>query len=486
MALAGPAGLLAALCAAPASSIADSSLPLGREPDRPRPTGRAIVLLDRRGERIRPVLDRSGLRPEVAIPQVGVAAVEPADDRGWLPSGASFAGTPPSQASNPSTSAQRLIPDDPAYSAPDPQAHGDTYQWHLRDERFPRAWNRSTGAGARLAVIDTGSTAATPTSAAGSSPPWTRTAGSTAGRRRSTRRPRHARRGLACATGDNGYGGASSRFGCELIVEKDGSQRRLNRQLDHRRGAARRRRDQHELRRAGRLAGDRGRGQVRVEARRRDGRGGEQREHDPPGASGSRASAEGDRSKLHRGKGLVVTAAEYGGSRAWFRPGKEGRIACRLRCGIGEPGEPGLFSNFPSNLTLLDTGIPPRVPPCHCRTSFEGDIRFAYIEGTSMAAPQVAGAAALIRARRPGIDAKRVIEILKQKAAGTGSGAASGGVLDAGYPRCAENRARFAARLRPRGEARRSRSRSFRRSRRRRPSRRSRRAGRSRCRRCSS
>ena len=39
MALAGPAGLLAALCAAPASSIADSSLPLGREPDRPDPPG---------------------------------------------------------------------------------------------------------------------------------------------------------------------------------------------------------------------------------------------------------------------------------------------------------------------------------------------------------------------------------------------------------------------------------------------------------------
>ena len=50
-----------------------------------------------------------------------------------------------------------------------------------------------------------------------------------------------------------------------------------------------------------------------------------------------------------------------------------------------------------------------------------------------MAAPQVAGAAALIRARRPGIDAKRVIEILKQKAAGNGFRRGLGwGVLDAG------------------------------------------------------
>jgi subtilisin family serine protease len=35
-----------------------------------------------------------------------------------------------------------------------------------------------------------------------------------------------------------------------------------------------------------------------------------------------------------------------------------------------------------------------------------------------MAAPQVAGAAALIRSRRPGIDAKRVVKVIKRTARG--------------------------------------------------------------------
>jgi serine protease len=429
--------LLTALCAVPASSIADSLLPLGRDPDRPRPTGRAIVLLDRPAGPIGPVLRRPGLRPEVAIPEVGVAAVEPPGGRGVASVRRELRGDPAVAGVEPEyRRAPRLIPDDPAYSALDPLApQGDTYQWHLRDERFPRAWNRSTGAGARLAVIDSGVDGGNPDLGSrivaavdqdgriDTGPPTVDEDG----------HGTHVA-GLACATGDNGYGGASSGFGCELIVEKtDLSDASI---VDSIIDAARRGADVINMSFGGPGASQAIEDAVRF-AWKRDVVMVAAASNDNTTRQGLPARAlqpKGTGPELHRGKGLVVTAAEYGGTRAWFRPGK-GRGVSLAAYGAtsASSANPGLFSNFPSNLTALDTGIPPRVPPCHCRTSFEGDIRFARLEGTSMAAPQVAGAAALIRARRPGLDPKRVIEILKQKAAGNGFRRGLGwGVLDAG------------------------------------------------------
>jgi serine protease len=126
----------------------------------------------------------------------------------------------------------------------------------------------------------------------------------------------------------------------------------------------------------------------------------------------------------------VVTAAEYDRSRAWFRPGR-GTGVSLAAFGAGSMGTRGIFSTLPANPTLLDTGTL-RVPPCLCRTSFEGDDRFAYLDGTSMSAPQVAGAAALIRSRATGMEAKRVIRILKRTAEGNEfHGGLGWGILDA-------------------------------------------------------
>ena len=72
---------------------------------------------------------------------------------------------------------------------------------------------------------------------------------------------------------------------------------------------------------------------------------------------------------------------------------------------------------------------------CGCRTTVDG-ATYAYLQGTSMAAPQVAAAAALVRALNPDLHALEVVRLLKQTArrpAGAGWSAELGwGILDAG------------------------------------------------------
>jgi subtilisin family serine protease len=54
------------------------------------------------------------------------------------------------------------------------------------------------------------------------------------------------------------------------------------------------------------------------------------------------------------------------------------------------------------------------------RTSVNGDNRFAYLVGTSMATPQVAGLVALMRSARPSISAPRIVKLIKLTASGCG------------------------------------------------------------------
>ena len=72
---------------------------------------------------------------------------------------------------------------------------------------------------------------------------------------------------------------------------------------------------------------------------------------------------------------------------------------------------------------------------CGCRTSYHGDSRYAYLEGTSMAAPQVAATAALMRRMNPDLKAGDIIRLLKRTArrpAGRGWSPELGwGILDA-------------------------------------------------------
>lgn len=142
---------------------------------------------------------------------------------------------------------------------------------------------------------------------------------------------------------------------------------------------------------------------------------------------------------LNKGIGLSVTAADYSGARANFagygseislaafgalHPNQGGPPLC-----VGAPG--GIFGAFPSYTTDLDTSIPPE----DCRTKLDGN-SYAYLEGTSMAAPQVAAVGAMMRELNPYAtltDVLRAIKQTGQRPSGSGFGSDLGwGILDAG------------------------------------------------------
>ncbi len=80
VAIAGAVGLIAASIGAPVGWAAEP-VPVSADPERPQPTGRAIVLV-RASASASAVLEGSELRREISIPQQGAAAVEPPDDPG--------------------------------------------------------------------------------------------------------------------------------------------------------------------------------------------------------------------------------------------------------------------------------------------------------------------------------------------------------------------------------------------------------------------
>jgi subtilisin family serine protease len=83
----------------------------------------------------------------------------------------------------------------------------------------------------------------------------------------------------------------------------------------------------------------------------------------------------------------------------------------------GPGGTSGILGAFPAQTTNLERGdSAKKLDPCRCRTSFNGDNRYAYLAGTSMSTPQVAGVAALMRHLNPDLPSADIVRILKQTA----------------------------------------------------------------------
>lgn len=371
------------------------------------------------------VADRDGLDVASAVPEIGMLSVEVGP--GGLPAlKRELAGDPRVESVRPDPPVQlRYSPNDFAFTHTDPHApNGDLTQWNLIREGGPRAWDLSRGAGAEVAMVDSGVDGSHPdiagriagASAFGTSSPTTDSVG----------HGTHTA-GLACGDSDNAFGIASIGFDCSLYIEKlalPGSCSNVAAALT---AAADRRSDVISMSLGGCNAAlvpalnyAQSRGSVLVVAAANS-----------PNPDGSCmtfplpdphdciypeewAQPLGTGPSVSYDRGLVVTSAQYNGAPSGFaEQTSHVSVAAFGSATNSIGGQQGILSSWPANSVDEDAS--------GGRTTVNGDNRFAYLEGTSMAAPQVAGVAALIRAVQPNIANTKVVHLIKATASHCGS-----------------------------------------------------------------
>ncbi|MDX6615272.1 MAG: serine protease [Solirubrobacterales bacterium] len=451
-----------------APAAVDSPHPTGRllaELDTPGPlAGRgadsSAVRSDRAGD-ARALIARLGERYDVeqGVPLAALAAVRPAPGESVDQLRSALIADPAVKRVDTEyyRELRGYIPNDPAYSAFDSlnapfPPNGDRFQWNLRKANFETAWAISHGAGAKVAIVDTGVSATSPdlsqVAAAVDQDPLDILNGP------QTDQNGHGTHvaGLACGNSDNGYGVASAGFDCPLIVEK---LKVSGNSLDEAsvvagitdaaaRGAAVINLSlggcgpDNALKTALDQAWAAGSIPVVAATNPGDSCGGAQAQGYPAGY----VQPAGTAPDQYFGKGLVVTMAKYDGTNANDPvAGLAGHGTGVSVAAYGDssalpaPGHPnglpGIFSTWPANTTSREGTCP--ASPCP-RTSFGGDNRFGYLFGTSMATPQVSGLVALIRSANPGMAPSQVIRTIKLTASNGGKwGDPLGwGVIDAG------------------------------------------------------
>jgi serine protease len=415
-------------------------------------TGNLLVLLEQ--SRIRATAASSAVDAAVArvggqlggaVPQIGLLTVRP-------PHGMSLGALAQLLRALPGVASvevehrfvPRFVPNDPALTAVDPSSDV-AWQWYLVREGFYRAWGIARGNGALVGVIDTGIDARHPdlsakiAAAVDQQQPWDSTGPA------DTDRVGHGTdvASLACADTDNGIGMAGAGYNCKLVIEKsdfsdssvaaaivDATDRHvdaLNMSFGPASPSTAGPAPESEVR-ALRYAATH---KVVLVAAAADSPGAEQ------GDPSNVLQPSGTGAKLSEGIGLDVTAADYNGGRASFAGyGSEISLAAYGAFNAGSAlcaGQPvGIFGAYPSNPTELEQGP----NPAACRVDLDGDSRYATIAGTSMATPQVAATAAMMRALNPFASLQDILRTLKltaRRPKGRGwSGNLGWGILDAG------------------------------------------------------
>ncbi len=432
--------LVAALVAAPAAAQAASE-----------PTGRLLVMLDdRRGSSAAraataAVLGQAGVRRDgTQVPQIGLVSVRPATGIAAPVLAVALRRLPGVRSVEVERRAElRLTPNDPALSAPETAGGtppGTTVAWWVPRIGLPAAWDVARGDGATVAVIDTGADGGHPDLQGKIAEAIDNDLINGHGPATSDENGHGTHvASLACAAGDNGVGGVGSGLNCKLLIFKsdlsDGSiagsivqaadrgADAINMSFGSDDPAAPR-----PIREAIEYAYSKG---VVLVAAANDTPAEEQ------GYPSNLLQPTGTGSDLAAGRGLTVTAANFGGQRASFA-GRGSQISLAAP-GAFEAGggPPGIFSSFPGNPTELEAGGSLLIPggDCRCRRTFGGDSRYAYLQGTSMAAPIVAGVAAMARELNPDATVVDIIRALKESAsrpAGSGWGPELGwGIVDA-------------------------------------------------------
>jgi serine protease len=416
-------------------------------------TGRVLVTLfggrSAHTAAVRAFLASAGARvagPQV--PQIGLVTVQP-------PAGVSFATFARRlRAADPSVRyvererrfTPRLVPNDPALSVPETAVGtppGTVVEWWPAREDLPRAWDMNSGAGALVGIIDTGIDGGHPElqSKIRQASDFDSNPGEGSATADQLGHGTHVA-SLACAAAGNGIGLAGAGLNCGLIIERtDLSDSSVAQSLV-------------DATDKGALAinmsfgtdGSQPASQVEVDAINYA------YNHNvilAAAAADQAVTEQGDPANvlqpsgtgadITQGKGIDVTSADFADQRSSFA-GLGSEISMAAYGSFADSsGPPGIFGAFPSNFTTIETGapgIPPQLPCTNCRTTFQGDNRYAYLQGTSMATPMVTAVGALMRNLNPWLRASEAIRILKATArrpAGTGWTQDLGwGILDGG------------------------------------------------------
>jgi serine protease len=429
-------------------------LPASAHAAGPQRTGRLLVTLERGTAAPAPAAPTATARAVAAaagaapsgpvVPQIGLVTVGPARGESLGALARRLRADPRVAAvALEHRGALRFQPNDPALALPETApatAPGTPVEWWAARSGFLQAWDISQGGGATVAVIDTGAEVAHP-----------ELAGRVAGLQTfdTVRTPAgldtigHGTHvaSLACAAGNNGVGLAGAGLGCRLLIVKsdftdasvaasivwavDNGADAINMSFGTPPGA------RASLPVINALDYAIAHGAVLVAAAA----------DDPIEDQGYPASAlqpTGTGPDITQGRGLSVTAADFFDRRAQFagRGTQISLAAYGTYQGDDDNGPPGIFGAFTSALNALDTGAIGDRRPCRCRVTFAADPRYAYLQGTSMAAPMVAAAAALVRRLNPDMGSQEIARLIKQTARrppGTGWNAELGwGILDAG------------------------------------------------------
>jgi subtilisin family serine protease len=308
----------------------------------------------------------------------------------------------------------------------DPNAPSDDFgQWNVLFTGAETAWNLARGAGGDVAVIDSGTYIAHPDLAprisgtlncAPTIPPINNSnycAGSDV-----TDTEGHGTHvaGLACATADNRYGVASLGFGCSIYAIKTDLSYTSIIQAIYK--AVAHGSDVINMSFGGGGANSSlqaalsyawSNGVVLVAAG----------DNSPNPSASSNYPAqylqpEGSGPNIDAGMGLVVTSASHSGLRSNFAQKTSGVSVAAYGSATDEAsgGEQGILSTWPPPTVSLDQ--------FNVRTSINGDDRFAYLVGTSMATPQVSGLVALMRSAKQSLSAPRLVRLIKLTASNCG------------------------------------------------------------------
>ena len=408
-----------------------------------------------RAAAVHALLARTGARLAGAqVPQIGLVTVAPPPGRAPGAWARELARLPEVEAAQPERYVQprALAPNDPALTTQENGTPpGTPVQWTLAREGFFDAYPVTRGDGAVVAVIDSGVDASHPEFAGkikdAVDQDTSRTDGPATVDENGHGTPVA---GLACAATDDGVGLAGAGWGCQLLIEKyDATESSIAASIVD---ATQRGAEAINM-----SFGDDGSSPapkpvvdaigfafahdvVLVAAAANA-------DTEEQGSPSNVLQPTGTGPNIDQGEGLDVTAADFSDQRATFgrdaagnpvRAGRGTQISLAAYGTYGLQGGPrGLFVPFPGQTTQLESGslVPPE-PPCQCRTSFGGDSRYAYLQGTSFAAPQVAALGAMLRHLNPDVPVTGILRAIKETArrpTGTGWSPDLGwGIVNAG------------------------------------------------------